>query len=556
MPNTPDQANNLQLNVSGSGGLMDRFWGDADRTVATPNVRIVGQQDIVGGAYYDRFIAKVDNTANGYYNPFRRLGYLAPANATMIDVTTVDAITQTWRATLIDDVNGEVVLAGSDEIRVITTLDGVALTHNATADLGAGSIVYDFDTYEVSGTKKIVAVYAKGGTGNTLYFGSWSSKFSTAGAVTEFSIGVTVNRTAFMRVADNGNVYIFCDNNIHKYVGSTATLTANIYRFTTNSTITDAIDFRGNLVIAITRSTINTSGLVSSSQTGSIPCGVFVWNKQEDSTSVTDYIPLYGVRGVVRLYATQGGDLRAIVINAEGITEIRQYNGNTFVTISEVGRNAAPFFHDSVASFGALIVWLGMDGNIYCHGRVHFSYNEGLYKIGQLPDTASIVGSIALCGANGYSSAAGYKGYRSGLYMNYIQSGTGTMKIKQWDFYGTGASGTAGFPLSGDVYSPCILLPQLSNVKHITIYFNPTSSVSATTAGNIDLYFNQGTTSSKQVQPTITDLNRGYYRIEINKPYVTSIQLRFQFNTNVAIGKDDMSPYLAFVSYEPTTAKG
>ena len=79
----------LQIDLSGRSGLAPRFWGDIDRTVATPELRILG---------------KPGQMANGTYNPMRRYGYMSPANATFTDVSTGANMTttlgssQTWQS--------------------------------------------------------------------------------------------------------------------------------------------------------------------------------------------------------------------------------------------------------------------------------------------------------------------------------------------------------------------------------------------------------------------------------------------------------------------------
>ncbi len=72
----------FEIKLHGIEGLAPRYFGDIDRTVATPNLRVANQQN------QDATSGSNATMMGGVYNPFRRYGYLSAANATFNKIAT------------------------------------------------------------------------------------------------------------------------------------------------------------------------------------------------------------------------------------------------------------------------------------------------------------------------------------------------------------------------------------------------------------------------------------------------------------------------------------
>lgn len=740
----------LQIDLSGRAGLAPRFWGDIDRTVATPELRILGKEG---------------QMADGIYNPFRRYGYMSPANATFTDVIQSNILTTTLGSSVAWETVGVaitptgasvpavtgIISSGSEDTSDTTytlshttnssttflviavqnmtgtgvptgvTWDGAAMTKavetssngflsiwyylspgNKTADIvatwgvntaeksihaininggnainvtgtGTGSsttasltlsptvsntllfmatgslnathapgegqtertdlvtggpgvfryststkadattilgssiydsanndfyfaergqrifkgdtlddttlnpehdlgatgtpVIMDLEIYQLNGTRKLFYVYESGGNLNvgeaTLPIAFENDNWLTTDVSGAFTNGLT--NDAFMRVADNGFAYLFADNDIHKIDGTTngganGTISANVLQFPEYFQIVDAIDYRGNMYVAIHQNTEAVHSAIYTQRTNSIPCGIYIWDRRTTVVNTQDYIPLEGVKQIRKIYVSPQGDLRLIVVNSENIVEIRKYNGSTFAAIEEAGYIAYPQFHDSLTNIGGLSVWLGVNGNIYAHGKISPFDIEGIYKIGNTPDTvytaSTPTGAIMFGGGNTDSSTAGFKSYKTGLYIPYINSSAVAL-LKAWDIYGTGADGiTNAQQEQGNVYTLVKFFPTMSTVHYIDIYNFPQTGSGSTTCGTVKIYFNQSSTAWASKTITRDQAARGYVTIDVDKQFVNSIQLEFEFETSIGIPTFDYAPSFAVVDYTVTETRG
>lgn len=542
----------IQIDLSGKGGLAPRFWGDIDRTVATPELRYLGN---------------ASELADGIYNPYRRYGYMSPSNGGFADLTfTGGTPVELMGSSIYDSLNDDFYFAEVGRyIWKGDTLDDTELSMEH--DLGATGTpkVYDLEIYQINGVKKLFYVYEKSDNLEvgeaTLPITSENDNWLTADVAGAFTNSL-VNQ-AFMRVADNGFAYLFADNNVHKIDGTTTggttgTITANVLSFPTHFQIVDAIDYKGNMYMAVQQSTRNL--LAEPNRIFSEKVGIYVWDRLTTQVRTRDFVAIEGAREIRKIYIAPNGSLRIITVNSEIITEIRQFDGTSFNIIKEAGLLSYPMFPDSLTTFSNMTVWLGVDGKIYSHGKVVPNEQEAILKIGVLPDTiissGYISGAILFGGANTDSSTSGYKATKNGLYLSYINS-VGTRKYKEWDIYGTGAVGsTTMSQVQGDVYTLVKFLPQMSNVNYIDVYMFPTVTTGSTTAGTIKIYFNQSSTAWATKTITRTEASLGYKRFEINKQYINAIQLEIEFNTSSSVGTSDFAPSFAVVDFTPTKTKG
>ena len=398
----------------------------------------------------------------------------------------------------------------------------------------------------------------------TLPFASATNKWLTGTVSGAFSNLTTGH--CFMENADNGFSYLFQDNAVHKIDGTTngganGTVTANTLLFPTYFRCVDAVDYRGLMFIGIHQYSSDIRSADDTIDSNVLGVGVYIWDRLTSVVNTRDYIVVSGVKQIRRLYVSPSGKLRMLVINAERVTEIREYTGSTFEVVQEVGFNAYPAFRDSVASFGNSTTWLGRNGYIYAHGKAVPGENEALYKLGQITDisttTAVSAGAILFGGEDTGTPVSGYKVQKSGLYLSYYDGAN--YKVKEWDMHGTGATGSTVVTKTaaqGDVYTLVKYLPQMSTVKNLELFMAPGSGSGATTVGTVKIYFNQSTTPWASKAITRDDSAKGYKHIEINKPFINSIQLEVEFAGAVALGTLDFAPSFGVIEYEPTVTKG
>ena len=536
------------LDLSGRGGIAPRGFLDLDRVTSTPNLRYLGGESQV---------------ASGIYNPFRTYGYMSPANNTFTDMTLASGSMDTYLASSIYDIiNDDFYFADNTEIFKGDGLDDTSV--DSVKDLGSTGtpVISDLEIYQVNGVRKLFYVYEKGGNMDigiaTLPFASADDTWLTSTVSGAFTNGVTGR--PFMRLADNGFAYIFQDNVVHKIDGTTdggtnGTVYPNLLKFPIFFQITDALDYKGNMFMAIRQDTKDPRTVASEVSLYNAPVGIYVWDRLTNVVRLRDYIPIEGVKSINKIYVAPNGELRLITTSSERTTQIRRYNGSSFEVIEEVGPSAGPNVADGLQTVGNSVIWLAQDGGIYAHGRPFPRDNEGLFKIGAVPDTLSSgtasTGAILFGGASTNSGVSGYKAHRTALYMGYTTSG-GTNRFKTWDIYGTGADGVEAAGNQGDVYTLVRFLPKLATVNHITIYCAPGASTGATAVATVKVYFNQSSTPFKTYTVTRNDNAKGFAVIPIQKPYVNAVQLEIEFTTGVTLGAEDFRPAFAEIDYSPT----
>jgi len=539
----------LIFDLSGRGGLAPKFNGDNDRTISTPALRYLGD---------------LNQMAEGIFNPFRRYGYISPSNATFADLTfTSGTFDAQISSTAHDFTNDDHYFASrGQQIWKIDGLDDTELAEQL--DLGATGtpIITDLEMYQLNGSPKLFYVYEKSGNmeigESSVPTFSANNNWLTADATGAFTN--TVTGDPFMRVSDNGFAYIFQDNNVHKLDGSSAggatgTVTANVLQFPITFQITDALDYRGKLYILLRQDTVTSWTTSESVFTSKV--GVYVWDRSSTVVNSIDFIPINGAKHARNIYVSPSGELRLMVANSDNIGEIRQYNGNTFVPIVETGLKAYPQYRDALTTVSSSTVWLGGDGGIYSHGIIIPGEPERVYQIGKVPDTVAVggFGCIMFGGSNTDSAVNNEKATKNGLYIFYRTAGA-VNKAKEWDIYGTGADGVVALAEQGDIYSLVKFLPQMSTVNYIDVYMAVLNTSGSATAGTIKIYFNQSTSAWASKIITRDDISKGYIRLEVDKPYINTIQLEIEFNSTITIGENDFAPSIAIVDYTPTTTKG
>lgn len=144
----------FEIKLHGIEGLIPRFFGDVDRTISTPNLRVANQnnQDAVSGSY--------PKVADGVYNPFRRYGYLSASNTsfTTIQFASSNTSTNLQIAMLFDRENDNFYSAEAGKLWLGSTLDSTNLTAK-TLVITSEDTITDLEVYQVNGVRKLFYSY-------------------------------------------------------------------------------------------------------------------------------------------------------------------------------------------------------------------------------------------------------------------------------------------------------------------------------------------------------------------------------------------------------------
>lgn len=547
------------IDLSGRGGLSSKFYGNSDQTSATPN-RI--------------YQAKDGEMVSGFFNPFMRDGFLSPAIHT--DALHSFTFTSGTHNALIgssvyDPINNDFYLAErGQQIFKGDGLDDTALTQELDLGSTGTPVIMDLEIYQINGTRKLFFVYEKSGNmdvgiSNLPYdTGTDDLTWLTATVAGSFTNAITTTY-AFLRVSDNGFMYLFQDNAVHKIDGTTnggsnGTVSSNTLLFPNYFQLTDAVDYRGNLFIVVHQSTTDIRVLNANGSNFSLPCGVYIWDRQSQVARMSDYIPLEGVRCINKLYVSPKGDLRMICTLANKLVQIRSFNGSNFVPIRELGLGAAPSYADSLAVSENLTYWIAPNGSVYAHGSNTIGDSEKLAALALLkspegdPSSNITSGAILYGAADGFSGDSGYRTSRQGIALGYND---GAQKIRKFFPHDKGTiNSVAQASQAGDVYTPVVFLPYMSRIEAINVVMATGTATGSSTQGTLKIYFNGSSTAWASKAITRNDIARGYVHFQIRKPYVNSIQLEVEFATGTTWSDTyDFHPAYAEVIYTPNQAQ-
>ena len=529
----------LQIDLSGRGGLAPRFWGDIRGTQPDPASRILGEDN---------------QMAAGTYNPLRRFGYLSPSNGTKTTITYESgSLAALPTSTILDVINSTVYFAEHGQ-KVWMTDSTVDTALELAVDLGATGtpVIMDLEIYQVNSVRKMFVVYETGGNLeiaiSSLPYDSGTDNITWLSATVTGTAGLeTISTEAFMEVADNGFAYLFRNNRVDKIDGtsttggSSGTITNNVLLFPNYFSIVDAKDYRGNMYIAIHQDQRNYRNSADNS-TLQAQCGVYIWDRFSGIVQTRDYIPIDGIKAIRKLYVAPNGALRVITESSiEGIAEIREFTGSSFQVIEEISERGYNQYRDGLVTSSIGTFWIAEDNFIYFHGKTHpKDQKEGLFRIYD----------------NGYSTSSIFGGAMNlfgGATPRLLYAHTGgDDTLFSYNFMAESSAASQ----QGDIYTLVKYLPQQSNVEYIDIYMFPSSGSGGNTCATIKIYFNQSNTAWASKVITFAEAARGYKRIEINKPYVNAIQIEIEYPTGVAADTTNFFPSLAVVNYQPTETKG
>ena len=534
----------LLIDLSFLGGLAPRYFGDKMFEEPNQNLRILGAKNQYAG---------------GTVNPIARLGYLSPASVSTKAVTS-NVVLQLQGAVKLDYQNINVYFLEADSSAALTKLDDFkdrTLTWLRTPGGNAGTGT-DLEIYEINGVRKLFASY-KGTTIGDIMIWDFSSTFDDnwITATVDGTIGLGLNPHK-MLVADNGFMYILDGNAVHKIDGTIAggangKATANVLLFPSYFTLVDGIDLRGKTWIAVRRS----PSTILSDVAINLFTGVYVWDRQSTQVTMSDFIPIDGVREI-RAMAQFRGVPACFTVSSDGYGQLRIYNGNEFEVIEEMGQNAFPHFPDSIQNTGNMITWLGNDGKVYSYGKPHPKSGDAFFQLGDMTKVASgtFVGG-AIIGASEdevIGADIGDNRMPEAYYLSFKIASTNY--VKKWYPHAVRVVSAVDnqFPIEDTVYTLVKALPKLSTINSITLYYPPIDIDDSTRNMELDIFFNQSATRFKDARVlTNNDGAKGFKFINIGQKNVNFLQLGFRWITDLTtkgLLRNAITPSFAEVEYE------
>lgn len=369
----------------------------------------------------------------------------------------------------------------------------------------------------------------------------------------------------FMRNSDNGFMYIFTSDGVHKLDGTTiggvsGTLTPYVLQFPEFHTLTDAIEYRSNFYIVVHQQKVDTTDTTQTNYT--IPAGVYVWNRLSGVIQMRDYIPVKGIREINKIYVSSNNALRLITTSSSGIVQIRQLTGTSFEVIKELGIGSAPQYHDGLTVDEDRTIWIAPNGTVYCHGRVRPGTEEILTQLfqakaiaAQTTDgvTKNIEAGAVFFGYTSSTPVTGYRQDRQCLTIAYREGqGSGNFVVKQIMPFDISIGSTAQVQMNSSVYTLVKYLPGLAQINYLHLTCLPLAISGSTVAATIKVFRDQGTTEINSTSVTYDDIARGFKYIKLGKTDVHAIQLKIEYPSGIAFS-NAFFPAFAVLDYEPTT---
>lgn len=355
--------------------------------------------------------------------------------------------------------------------------------------------------------------------------------------------------TSFLQKADNGFMFWFTNNRVHKFDGGatggpSGRLATDVLVFPKYITCIDAVDTNSVLYVAIQSTGI---GTIPNNRTfNADTMGVYSWDRVSTATSTKNFTPIYGAREIRRIFVNGEGELRVITIGEDGFTELRGVVNGKLQVIRKLGKLAYPRYRDSLDVMNNLATWLGADGNIYALGKLPGASVENLYKVGSILGEVSgtLTSGIFLAGNEGAS------GTLQGAFISWSDS---AKTLTKWYPHGVGTiNSVAQLPNTGNVYTRSSQLPYMSNIGNIMITCVPGGAAEDTTVvATIKFYKNMESTPFATKTVKRKNLTKGYVSYALNKQYVNSFQMEIEWASQT-LGTNDFMPAFAVLDYTAT----
>lgn len=547
----PNPTQKMIINLSGQGGLSQDYMGD--RFVNQTTQKTFGSPRTRYNAGDDQFVA-------GIFNPVTRMGYSSPSVSNNLSVTTSGSYSAAMAASQLDDINEDFYfLENGTKIHMGSSF---AATGTATDRTISNAVFTDACIYVLNNVRHLFFTYRLSGTSTVIGVKNLTSTTYTdvllGGGGTMTNNFTPVASYGKLIPAGDGFLYFLNGNHVHRIDGTTlggatGTVEEDILLAPDYFHFTHGVDYRSNLYMVIQRNTLYQTAGTTEINTNT-ECGVYIWNRQASFFNTSDYIPLMGVKEVMSIHISPKNTIRIFCMSSGGTPQLREYDGSKFKVIQEFEFYGYPVYEDSISVHGNFTTWLSKNGRFYTYGTNDLSGKESLSIVSDLSITSG--SSILYCNSSSHSGIQNpvegtANGHPEGFYFGYND---GTNKIGNIFPYAQQTVESTTFnKAQGDIFTPVKFLPTLCNVRHINLFMlRQPSSSGSTVQATLKFYFNQSDTSSFSKSITNDDLAKGFISIEINKPYVNSIQIEIEHAAN-AIGGNDFCPAYAEVIYEPTS---
>lgn len=570
--------------MSGGKGLSNKWFGDIN------NFGYSGSTEV--GSPNLRYLATDGEYVNGISNPLIKYGYNSPASNTFLSATIGGggtAISKTIPVSLVDNSSQDMWFACNnshiyfsdkyynnsnnlvDAVTVSTALQTLtSFTDGCIYTLNGGNIL--FFAWVGSSNGYISTLNLSDSSG-----ASWNENWSSADVTNGGGTGITFNGSAkTLRMIPSGDsfMYILDGSKVHRLDGTTlgganGTIYPSVLQGNLSTQIHSGCEFQNKLYLVIKKFNVTddyTDVLPLYSLSALIDSiGIYVWNKQSSFYNSSDFIQLPGVVDVRAIWVSPRGDLRIIVMESSGEASLRVWNGTRFETVTYLPFGALPPTQKSLCVHGSFTYWLGNDGLIYAYGsdipkiagNVLSLQIENLHILGQYitnGQNTNIGGSLVIgVASSGDAPLSNYK--PTDVFWLGYATATNNGFLKTFYPYAVNTvGGNSQARHAGNIYYPVKIVPTLSTIKHINIIMARTESLSTSSQveATISFYFNNSVTASFSKDITRADISKGFISIEINKPFVNSIQMSIAHNTNSNVGVADFAPAYAEVIYDTT----
>jgi hypothetical protein len=388
--------------------LAPMFNGDRNRAQGDPQLRhLVAETQV----------------ADGIFNPFKRHGYLSPANQSYKRITPTGTLLTYGSVPRVfanaTNVSGESVMLAGTRFWQATGDNFTTLSSDATSIHGDTTTwPMDLELYYingVSGRTFMLTSDTSGTDGKLRYYNHGADTYTTVQS------SLVLDEYSCLARADNGFMYVIGQNRVHKFDGTEAAgasglFTSNVLVFPSKLALRGGIDYRGVMFMGVVGwETTGGSGLMDNTvsyrsvpvSTSSLPiyAGVFLWDRLSTTVRMRDFIEIPNIQNLVGFHISPLGTLRVYGISNHRTTQLLEWSGTKFNIIRELGPQAYPAQPKGVRTSGLFTYWLGQDGYVYCIGRASaLDEKEQLAKILDVnavaADMCGVVGTtISLAGA-------------------------------------------------------------------------------------------------------------------------------------------------------------
>lgn len=452
-----------------------------------------------------------------------------------------------------------------------TSLTTSTISVNSTSGLPSAGSFYVTNTLGVSVQIEYTGTSGgnsftgcTGGSGSAVS-GTTILYFGPAGTGRNLQPNISWDYNRFV-LADNGFLYVLNKDMVHKIDGTpsggpTGTVTYTVLQTQANFVFFDGVDYRGNMILAMNQlNSTNDMRNTPSSNFTPVLCGVYVWDRLSTISRMKDFIPLYGMKEIRRIWVSHRGDVLVMAVGSNNTTNIFQYFGTGFKFLKSIGINAYPMQWSALQVGTNCTYWCGYDGTLYGWGSPDFSEPDSLFQLIDLTTTATTnhpaqtalyrTGAMLLTNAT-YSVTAGDASGLENIYMSYAYNTASPLfEIVKYIPNAIDIQDSVT-PVAnvGGVFSLVKRLPVFATVNYVRVYNLPTSTVGNSTIATVRVYVNHSSTELLNSPVTQKEAALGYKYIAINKPDVYAVQISIDFGTSAQLGADDFSPIYAEIDY-------